>query len=176
MSLKNAPKVNLQEMSTKQSLTFVPVIDNEYGISYKRPVMVISTVTPLEMSRNLLIGPISMMDFLFYAIQDGRLEYDPNKSESTRKQRGIGFEKVMDVRYPPVIKVYQYKVENEWRYGQIVSIDDQLYFLTYTVRSNNARIISLHIAKRKLRDEFEHEVQQVLKTAGREYYLVSPRE
>lgn len=62
-----APRFRLVDPSSDLYMDFVTVVDEEYGISYKRPAMVGSIVAPPNMSRELLVAgaDVSLIDFLF---------------------------------------------------------------------------------------------------------------
>ena len=172
-----APRIRLIDPSAKQYLDVVTVVDEEYGISYKQPAMVGSMVAPPNMSRELLIdgADVSLIDFLYYAIQDGRLCWDPNKNEHNKHEHGLGFEKALDARFPPLLKVYIYIKNNEIRCSQLLQLNNDFHQLTYTIRANSARLISLHKAQRRVRHKFENEIKQTLESYGLDYYLNNPR-
>ena len=172
-----APRVRLINPSVNQYIDFVTVIDEVDGISYKHPAMVVSMVAPPNMSRELFIegANVSWIDFLFYAIQDGRLCWDPNKDEQNKQKHGLGFEKVLDAQFPPLLKVYVYIKNHESRCSQLLELNNYFHQLTYTIRANDARLISLHKAQKSVRRKFEGEIMETLKSFGVDYYLNSPR-
>lgn len=172
-----APRIRLVDPSSDLYMDFATVVDEEYGISYKHPAMVGSIVAPPNMSRELLVAgaDVSLMDYLFYAIQDGRLEWDPRKNELNKRNHCLAFENALQARFPPLLKVYIYIKNDEIRCSQLLDLNNEFHQLTYTIRGNNARLISLHKAQKRVRRKFESEIKQTLTSYGLDYYLNNPR-
>ena len=160
-----------------REVTMRSVVNENTGCSWKRPVMISSEIIPRNMDRRLRIGDdySSPFEFLFYAIQDGRLCWDNRKNNSNEEGRDLGFKRVYDVQFPPVIRLFMYIKHNEHRCSQHVYLDEEFHFLTYTIREEYVRIISLRRESTRYKRKFEQKASRYLRSLWLEYYLVSSR-
>jgi hypothetical protein len=84
------------------------------------------------------------------------ITYDPRKSERNLRERGFGFEIVVDFDLRSAI----FAVDTRKDYGEVRTralglIGDTLYALVFTMRESVLRVISLRRASRKERSRYE---------------------
>ena len=83
-----------------------------------------------------------------------KIEYDENKCNKNIKERGLSFELAIDFEFDEALYKIDYrKIHQELRFNSIGYIGKRLFHITFTLRYDAIRIISLRKAnKREVRD------------------------
>ncbi len=79
-----------------------------------------------------------------------KIEYDQNKCNKNIKERGLSFELAIDFDIETAdIKIDYRQIKNELRFNAVGFINDRIYHITYTLRYDAVRIISLRKANNR---------------------------
>jgi uncharacterized DUF497 family protein len=73
-------------------------------------------------------------------------EWDPDKSEATRRRRGFGFEVIEQCDWDYAACLEEQEINSETREKWIGPIDDRLYVAVLTQRGDRMRVISMRRA------------------------------
>lgn len=78
--------------------------------------------------------------------EDGGFEWDPRKSDETKRQRGFGFDIVHQLNWGYACLADIQHHNGEERHLHIVPLNDRLMTIITTQRVNRTRVISLRTA------------------------------
>jgi uncharacterized DUF497 family protein len=87
-----------------------------------------------------------------------KLIYDPVKSERNLEERGLSFERVMELDWKHAITWIDDRSDyRETRYCGLALLDKRLHAVTWTARGSAIRVISFRKANARERKRYEKE-------------------